>query len=427
MKINIKIWQFILALCLIIFIMHVTGYVDTIILFLHLIKFLFTDYSFASGQITFQLIDVLISTTLIIAIPVFIYKIKNRKTILNNKLNFTSATIIILLFFFIFAPVIAVSNPDFQKNLRVTKLLPPMSVVHVLYLKSEIDGRDDKIVAFLKLKDEVVKKSFDNYIIFIDSLKQGQMVTYFQNGEAHKIEREKIKYTSGAPLIKDRIFLLGTDEFGRDIFSRLVFGTRISMFVGFCAVVISLILGLSFGFIAGFSSGTVDVLFNRFTDMLLAFPMVFLIILILALFGNNLPAVIFVLGFSGWMSLFKIVRSEVISIKNKEYFITSKMIGLSRINLLVKEVLPVIIASVIVNLVFQYGNVILAEAALSFLGLGTGSSYPSWGQMIEAGQVYITSAWWMIVFPGIILFLTLFAAYNFGREINEFFNPRIKI
>ena len=101
------------------------------------------------------------------------------------------------------------------------------------------------------------------------------------------------------------------------------------------------------------------------------------------------------------------------------------MIGLSNYKLLINEVLPVIAASIIVNLVFQYGNVILAEAALSFLGLGTGSSYPSWGQMIEAGQSYLTSAWWMIFFPGVILFITLFAANNLGREINAYFNPRI--
>ena len=102
------------------------------------------------------------------------------------------------------------------------------------------------------------------------------------------------------------------------------------------------------------------------------------------------------------------------------------MIGLSKYKLLMNEVFPVIAASIVVNLVFQYGNVILAEAALSFLGLGTGNSYPSWGQMIEAGQSYLTSAWWMIFFPGVILFITLFAANNLGKEINTYFNPRIK-
>ena len=159
--------------------------------------------------------------------------------------------------------------------------------------------------------------------------------------------------------------------------------------------------------------------------MFLAFPVIFLIILILALFGNSLFTVIFVLGFSGWMSLFKIVRGEVISLKNKDFFITAQLVGLNKKSLLLKEVLPVITAPIVVNLVFQYGNVILAEAALSFLGLGTGSSYPSWGAMIEAGQNYLSQAWWMIFFPGITLFFTLFAANNLGREINSYFNPRL--
>lgn len=426
MKINIKIWQFILSLCLFIFIMSIKVYADAVILLIRWFKFLITDFSFAAGQVNFQLVDIFISVCLVIIIPVYIYKIKKRRTFLHGRLNFTSAIIIILLNFFVFAPLIAGTNPDFQKNLNVTKLLPPLSRVNVLYLKPEKKGFSDE-TNFLELKDEVIKKSFNNNIVFIDSLKEGKYLTYFQGGSPNKIEKDRVRYLSGSPVVETRLFLLGSDEFGRDIFTRLVYGTRISLFVGFCAVVISLILGLSLGFIAGFSSGPVDLTLNRFTDMLLAFPMVFLIILILALFGNNLPAIILVLGLSGWMSLFKIVRSEVISIKSKEYLITAKMLGLTKSALLIKEILPVIAASVVVNLVFQYGNVILAEAALSFLGLGTGNSYPSWGQMIEAGQVYLTTAWWMILFPGIILFLTLFAAYNFGRELNEFFNPQIKI
>jgi peptide/nickel transport system permease protein len=144
------------------------------------------------------------------------------------------------------------------------------------------------------------------------------------------------------------------------------------------------------------------------------------------LFGNSLPSVIVVLGFSGWMSLFKIVRSEVISLKNKDFFVSAQLIGLSNTKLLLKETVPYIFRPVVVNLVFQYGNIILAEAALSYLGLGTGSSYPSWGSMIEAGQNYLSQAWWMILFPGLALFFALFAANSLGRKISSYFNPQIK-
>ena len=126
------------------------------------------------------------------------------------------------------------------------------------------------------------------------------------------------------------------------------------------------------------------------------------------------------------MSLFKIVRGEVISLKNKDYFISARLAGLTKTRLLTKEILPVIIAPVIVNLVFQYGNVILAEAALSYLGLGTGSSYPSWGAMIESGQNYLSQAWWLILFPAMALFFTLLAANNLGKEINTYYNPRLE-
>ncbi len=121
---------------------------------------------------------------------------------------------------------------------------------------------------------------------------------------------------------------------------------------------------------------------------------------------------------------FKIVRGEVISIKHKDYFQSSKLIGLTKFQLLFKEILPVIFAPVLVNLVFLYGNVILAEAALSYLGLGTGSIYPSWGAMINAGQNYLSKAWWMILFPGLALYITLYTANKFGKEINQLINPR---
>jgi peptide/nickel transport system permease protein len=136
--------------------------------------------------------------------------------------------------------------------------------------------------------------------------------------------------------------------------------------------------------------------------------------------------VIIVLGFSGWMSLFKIARSEVMELKHKDFFISAQMIGLSSKQLLMKEILPILMTPIIVNLVNLFGSVILAEAALSYLGLGTGSNHPSWGSMINAGQNYLKDAWWMIFFPGFSLIFTLYSAHDLGEKIKIHFNPQLK-
>ena len=427
MRFKIKIWHLILAFCFIIIFIRFNLLINTFLLFIHIIKLLITDTSILFEQISFPMFDSFLSAFLILAIPIYLFLKRNKIKVLSNKINFTSLIIIILLFFFCVAPLIVNSNPNFQKSLSITKLLPPFSSVKVLHLVPEENFYNKNLEEFVQLKNQVVKRSFNQNIIFVDSIADGQKFFYYQQGSTIELPKSKIVMKEGKPLITRTYFLLGTDELGRDIFSRLIYGARISLFVGLGSVAISLLLGLFLGFLAGYPGGLIDSALNRITEMFLAFPVIFLIILILALFGNSLISVIVVLGFSGWMSLFKIVRGEVIALKNKDYFISAKLIGLSRTKLLLKEVLPVILAPVIVNLVFQYANVILAEAALSYLGLGTGSTYPSWGAMIEAGQNYLSQAWWMIFFPGFILFLTLYTANNLGKEINIYFNPRVEL
>ena len=427
MRFKVKIWHLIITFCIAIVFIRFNLLIDTFLLFIQIIKLLFTNPTLLLEQLSFSMFDSLFSSFLILAIPIYLFLKRNKIKVFSYKINFTSLIVVILMFFFFMAPLIVNSNPNFQKSLSATKLLPPFSRVKVLHLVPEENFQNNNLEEFIKLKNRVIKRSFDQNIIFVDSIADGQKFLYYQQGSTFELPKSKIIMKAEKPLITQKYFLLGTDELGRDIFSRLIYGARISLFVGLGSVAISLLLGLFLGFLAGYPGGLIDSALNRITDMFLAFPVIFLIILILALFGNSLISVIVVLGFSGWMSLFKIVRGEVISLKNKDYFISAKLIGLSRTKLLLKEVLPVILAPVIVNLVFQYANVILAEAALSYLGLGTGSTYPSWGAMIEAGQNYLSQAWWMIFFPGLILFLTLYTANNIGKEINIYFNPRIEL
>jgi peptide/nickel transport system permease protein len=445
---KIKIWHTVVALSSIIFALKLELVIDilkllqtesgnyfSILSILHLEKigiilWLITRDSLKDGYS--------VSALLLFLFP-FLAVLFRNKDFLKSKAGFNSLILLFLLYTFVFAPLITSTHPDYQKDLSVTKLLPPLTTVKVIRQYFPLSEEDS-------LKLRIVKQSTEesNKLTFADSVKyKNGGLYYYQAGNEYQYPAAEKEYAKivdlqfgkilvgakeGFPVreIYKKTYLLGTDEFGRDVFSRLVYGTRISLIVGLGAVAVTLLLGVIFGFIAGYFGGITDIILNRLSDMLLAFPAIFLIILLVALFGNSLWVVIIVLGYSGWMSLFKIVRDEVISIKNKDYFISAGLAGLSHSKLLLKEVMPVILTPVIVNLVLQYGNAILAEAALSFLGLGTGYNYPSWGGMIESGQQYLEQAWWIMLFPGLALVITLFTANNIGKEINSFYNPRLK-
>jgi len=399
--------------------------INTIVLIFYFIKSAFSNPEQAWSRFSFDLFDCFFSTAAglagIIILIVSRYKdgwLKRRLSFLKRRASFTSFAAIIFLICYIFAPLITDSNPEFQKNINVTKLLPPLASVTKIVLKSSSFETEDP---FMILENKVVKNSFDNNVLFADSMTNVGGFIYYQKGVGHKLETEDEKTEQSAAT---KTFLLGTDEFGRDIYSRLIYGSRVSLTVGLLSVLITFILGSFLGFFAGNTGGIVDLFLNRLSDLFLSFPVIFLIILILALFGNSVFAVIIVLGFSGWMSLFKIVRGEIISLKRRDYFLTAKLMGTGTLRLILYEMLPVIAVPVIVNLVFQFGNVILAESALSYLGLGTGGSMPSWGSMIESGQGYIYRAWWMILFPGLALFSSLFVTNNIGNRIKIILNPR---
>ncbi len=381
---------------------------------------LINNFQGAIQLLNLQLLDVFISVILYILIPVLLFIFRTKIKCLYVSLNFSSAVLLILLLAFVFAPIITDDNPEFQKDLRMTKLLHPLSKVKVLHLKGNNNSNGSDVEEFLALKNQNVKQAYDDNIIYIDNLKKkSNKIIYLQKEKTGELNLNQVLLKDDEPFITNRIFLLGTDEFGRDIFTRLIYGVRISILVGIGSVVVSLLIGLSLGFIAGTRGGLIDIVLSRLTDLFLAFPIIYLIILILAMFGNSLLTIIIVLGLSGWMSLFKIVKGEVLAVKNKDYITSAVMVGLPKTKILTSEILPVIMIPLVVNIVFQFSNVILAESALSYLGLGTGNSYPSWGTMIESGQQYITKAWWMILFPGIILIFTLFSANNIGKKLNK--------
>ena len=404
---KIKIWHWILFIWIALLAFRFEAMINLLHLWYSYAAFFFSDFGSAIDILDFRLIDGLLSIKLFIILPVIIFIFRKKLLFLNTQLNFAYAVLILLLAVFLLAPLVADENPEFQKNLSVTKLLLPFTHVKQLHLKQENNIDSSPLQEFLQLKDKVLRSSYDESIIFINSIIVEDKIYYYQKNRKKELSTEKVVYKNNKPLITKKTFILGTDQFGRDIFARLVFGSRISLLVGIGSVILSLFIGLTLGFVAGYRGGIIDIVLSRLTDLFLAFPVIYLVILVLALFGSSLFSVIVVLGISSWMSLFKIVKSEVLAIKQKDYLITAGLIGLSKKQLLLKEILPVIIAPVIVTLVLQFSNVVLAESALSYLGLGTGTSYPSWGAMISSGQEYIMKAWWMIIFPG----LSFFVAY----------------
>lgn len=424
---KIKIWHFILFIWLLVFVSRFERVIELIKFFFEYLKLISTEVSFSISQVSLSLADHLISIFIFLSIPVILLMIVRRsKGFLNERIYFSISVLIVLLFLFLFTNVITDRHPDFYKDISVTKLLSPLSTVNEIRLKKSNQSYSEIKSDFLRMKNEVIKQPFDDLIIYCDSAKiLEDRILYYQRGIEQKIFISEVSGMNGKYFGK-KLFILGTDEYGRDIFTRLVYGTRLSLFIGLSAVVLSFLIGMLFGFLAGYKSGWLDIILNRTSDLFLSFPLIFLIVFVIALFGNNMISVILVLGLSGWMSLFKLVKNEVSSIKKKDFFISSSLLGLSKLSLMKKEVLPLILAPVIINIVFQFGNVILAESALSYLGLGLGNEYASWGSMIQSGQEYIYQSWWMIIIPGLLLVITLLTINDIGKKIKEYYNPRVK-
>lgn len=423
---KIKIWHFILLIIVLIIVLRFSHLIDLLNLLTVIVQSLFAKNENVFSQLNFSVIDNIVSLTLIIIIPILILGSRKTKKLLSQQIKFSSSILVLLVIFFLFAPIVTNQHPDFQKNISVTKLLPPFSSVDYFELNNQSIAQNNNGVHLKNLIDTVIDNSYNENIIFIDSATVNEKLMYYQSGVQYEIEKSKVKSLAGYPVIKSKLFLLGSDEFGRDVFTRIVYGSRISLLVGFGAVFVSFIIGLGFAFLAVERGGFVNIILSRVTDLFLSFPAIFLVVLIIALFGSNIISVIVVLGFSGWMSLFKVAKSEMLSVKNKEYYLAAKLLGLKNIKLLVREILPAILIPISVNLIFQFSNVILAESALSYLGLGTGIEYPSWGAMIEAGQEYISQSWWLIFIPGLVLVISLLSINEVGRNINKQLNPAIK-
>lgn len=218
---------------------------------------------------------------------------------------------------------------------------------------------------------------------------------------------------------------LGTDQFARDVLSRLLYGARISLFIGLLAVSIAVSIGTVVGAISGFVGGIVDSLVMRVVDVFIAFPGLVLLIVVVALFEPSFWVIVLVLGLTQWPQMARIVRGEVLAMREREFILAGRALGFSRTRLIVRHVTPNILAPVIVVATLGIGDTIVLEAILSFLGLGVQSPIPSWGAMVADGRSHLMDAWWLSTLPGLAIVVTVLAFNLAGDGLRDALDPRL--
>lgn len=250
--------------------------------------------------------------------------------------------------------------------------------------------------------------------VFADKLAPFNPDFQFPNGLA----------ANGAPLAPNHTFIMGTDDLGRDVYSRLLYGARVSLEVGVFASVISLVIGTTLGIVSGYFGGFVDSVIMRVTDVMLAFPYILFVVALVAVLTPSITNIFVAIGVLGWSVTARVVRGEVLYVKEFEFVQAARALGSRHWRILFKAILPNVMGTVIVLTTLSIGNNMLLESTLSYLGIGVQPPTPSWGSMISEGQQVFEYAPWVMVYPGVALMLSVLGFNLLGDGLRELFNPR---
>ncbi len=218
----------------------------------------------------------------------------------------------------------------------------------------------------------------------------------------------------------------GTDTLGRDVFSRMLYGAQISLSVGFVAVGLSMVIGVALGAWAGYASGRADMLIMRSTDMVLCFPTFFLILAVIAFLEPSIWNIMIVIGLTSWMGVTRLVRAEFLSLREREFILAAKSLGASPLRMIWKYLLPNAMGPIMVSAVLGIAGAVLVESGLSFLGLGVQPPNPSWGNILTEGKDNIQLAWWLSLYPGLAILITVLGYNLLGEGLRDVFDPKMK-
>lgn len=219
---------------------------------------------------------------------------------------------------------------------------------------------------------------------------------------------------------------LGTDDLGRDVLTRILYGARISLLVGFVAVGIATLIGILLGSLAGYYGGWIDSVIMRFVDVMLCFPSFFLILAVIAFLEPSIWNIMIIIGLTGWMGVARLVRAEFLSLRERDFVLAARALGASDGRVIFRHILPNALSPVLVSATLGVAGAILTESALSFLGIGVQPPTPSWGNMLIAGKQTLGTAWWLSAFPGLAILLTVLGYNLLGEGIRDALDPRLK-